>query len=35
MEKFKSLRYEEKFRGLERVVRHAAYKTRAYGLDII
>lgn len=35
LEKFKRIKYEENFRGLERIVRDAAYKTRDYGLDII
>ena len=35
MEKLKSVKYDENWRGLERIVRGAAYKTREYGLDII
>jgi transcriptional regulator of acetoin/glycerol metabolism len=35
LEKFKLLSYEENFRGLERVVKEAACKTRNFGLDII
>lgn len=35
LEKFKKIEYMENFRGLERIVSHAAYKTRDYGLDII
>jgi hypothetical protein len=33
--KFKLIKYEENFRGLERIVRDVAYKTRDCGLDII
>lgn len=35
LERFKSLKYEENFRGLEKVVREATYRTKDYGLDII
>ena len=35
MKKLKDINYDENFRGLERIVRGAAYKTREYGLDII
>lgn len=35
IDKLKGLKYEENFRGLERVVKDAAYKTIEAGLDII
>ena len=35
IEKLKGMRYEENFRGLERVLRDAAYKTTNLGLNII
>jgi hypothetical protein len=35
LKKLKDIKYEENFRGLERVIRDAAYRTMDYGLDII
>lgn len=35
LKKSKDMAYPENFRALERIVKGAAYRTRAYGLDII